>query len=105
MNGGHMIPQYDFVHDVDHHKKMVKHVLRFENLSEEFSTLMKQYDLPLELPTKKIGRASHNKLLGVHNLTNENLKLIETIYWDDFVEFGYDLIEDDGGWHFRRLMG
>ena len=82
MNSGHLIPQYDFVYDVDRHKKIVKHVLRFENLREAFSTLMEQYNLPLELPTKKIGRASDNKLLSVHNLTNEHLLLIETIYWE-----------------------
>jgi hypothetical protein len=82
MSSGHMIPQYDFVYDVDRHKKIVKHVLRFENLREAFSTLMEQYNLPLELPTKKIGRASDNKLLSVHNLTNEHLLLIETIYWE-----------------------
>jgi hypothetical protein len=88
---GHMIPQYDFVYDIDHRKKIVKHVLRFENLREEFSKLMDRYDIPIELPTE-IFRGSTKKELGVHNLTSENLLLIENIYWDDFREFGYEIL-------------
>jgi hypothetical protein len=91
MNSGHLIPQYDFVYDIDRRKKIVEHVLRFEHLREDFSTLMDRYDLPLELPTK-VYRSSAKKELGVHNLTSENLLLIENIYWDDFREFGYEVL-------------
>lgn len=68
-NDGHLIPQYDFVYDINHRKKIVEHVLRFENLREDFSNLMDRYDLSIELPTKVI-RASTKKELGVHNLTS-----------------------------------
>jgi hypothetical protein len=33
-----------------HRRRIVKHLLRFENLYEEFHDLMKQYDLPVRLP-------------------------------------------------------
>ena len=67
-------------------------MLRFENLREEFSNLMEIYNLPLKLPNQKIGKTSYSKELGIHNLTNDNLLLIEDIYWDDFREFGYEMI-------------
>lgn len=88
---GHLIPQHDFVYDIDRRKKIVEHVLQFEHLREDFSNLMDRYDLPLELTTK-VYRSSAKKELGVHNLTSENLLLIENIYWDDLREFSYEAL-------------
>ena len=85
-----MIPQYDFIYD-DKHRRIVEHVLRFENLQENFAGLMAKYDLAIRLPERKF-RHSVGKELSVHNLTKENILLIETIYWDDFREFGYEVL-------------
>ena len=87
---GHMIPQHDFIYD-DKHRRIVEHVLRFENLQENFAGLMAKYDLAIRLPERKF-RHSVGKELSVHNLTKENILLIETIYWDDFREFGYEVL-------------
>lgn len=89
-SSGHLIPQHDFVYE-DNHRKLIKHVLRFENLKEDFDNLMALYGLPLRLPEQKY-RFSAGKELGVHNLTEENVLLIENIYWDDFRKFGYEVL-------------
>ena len=52
---------------------------------------MDRYDLPLQLPEKQY-RPSDTKKLGVYNLTRENLENIEKVYWQDFVEFGYEVL-------------
>lgn len=117
MHSGHMIPQYDFVYNNTNNvddgsvfhtsnntstntaatkkkkKKLIKNVLRFEFLGKEFQTLVELYNLPMVLPNQTmIGRASNNKVLGIHNLTNKNMVLIETIYQNDFLEFGYEIL-------------
>lgn len=89
-SSGHFIPQYDFVYN-DHHERLIQHVLHFENLKPEFDALMESYGIPLRLPNEKY-RFSARKDLGVHNLTEENILLIEKIYWDDFKEFGYKVL-------------
>lgn len=88
-NAGHYIPQYDYV--FEHRRQIVKHVLRFENLADEFHALMKLYDLPLRLPRRKV-RPSHSKTINAHNLTKENLELIERLYQDDFREWDYEIL-------------
>jgi len=98
--GGHMIPQYDFVYNNTNKntkikkKKIIKNVLRFEFLGQEFQTLMELYNLPmLVLPNHTIGHTtSNNKVLGIQNLTNKNMVLIETIYRNDFLEFEYEML-------------
>jgi hypothetical protein len=103
---GHFIPQYDFIYDVTSRsssessssssssspKKMVKHVLKFENLHFEFDNLMSEYGLHHLIPLpKEHVRKSVDKKLGLYNLTLENLELIERIYKKDFEEFGYEI--------------
>lgn len=90
-NAGHFIPQYDFV--FEHRRRIVKHVLRFENLYNEFHELMKQYDLQVRLPQRRV-RESHTKKLSVFNLTKENLELIERLYDVDFREWGYEIMSE-----------
>ena len=47
----HCIPQHTFVYDDESNgmKQVVTHVLKMENLSEEFPALMKEYELPVIL--------------------------------------------------------
>lgn len=88
-NAGHYIPQYDFVYEG--HTKVMHHVLRFENLTAEFNALMELYELSVRLPEKQV-RVSHDKKLGVYNLTEANIKMIEMVYEQDFLEWGYDVM-------------
>ena len=88
-NAGHYIPQYDYV--FEQRRQIVKHVLRFENLADEFHALMKLYDLPLRLPRRKV-RPSHSKTINAHNLTKENLEWIERLNQDYFREWVYEIL-------------
>lgn len=94
---GHFIPQYDFIFDKDG-RRVIEHVLRFENLTTEFAALMDSYGLGdvVQLPRKAEGkgRQSHHRGLGVANLTSVNIRLIESYYLRDFQAFGYPTVND-----------
>ena len=106
---GHDIPQYDFIYDTgssnnlalknkthsaaSEKRRLVRWVLHFENLDAEFSSLMKKYGLQddVKLPQTFVKlnagddtRKGGPPRLSAANLTEENLRLIETVYEKDF---------------------
>jgi Sulfotransferase family len=100
---GHFIPQYDYIYD-SNDQPVVHHVLHFETLETDFAALMEQYNLShiISLPSynkqdKKNNdmgnfvRAARGKNLGVGNLTQANIELVNTIYQKDFDTFGYTM--------------
>jgi hypothetical protein len=94
---GHLISQYDYVFDgsvgaTSVANKVVKHVLRFENLTEQYNELMNKYGMEnlTPLPRENV-RKSLPKCMGLFNLTLDNLRLIERVYHRDFEEFGYKM--------------
>ena len=74
-------------------EQVVKHVLRYENLYEEFNNLMKTYELPVRLDRKEKRNVSKNKIYGVGDLSSESIRLINENYHDDFVNFGYKKVQ------------
>ena len=117
--GGHYIPQYDFVYDTgsdsvdvnlqsDHEdrrmaqtkkkkkekKKIVKHVIQFENFISEFQKLMKLYDIKIDLEhhTKRKRKRNKKATLTKFNISDVNLKRIESIYLNDFKEFCFPFL-------------
>lgn len=90
-SAGHFIPQYDYV--FEHRRRIIKHVLHFENMVDEFHALMKLYNLPLRLPKRRL-RPSHSKTISANNLTRKNMELIERLYQDDFREWGYEILSE-----------
>ena len=88
---GHYIPQYDYVYEGE--KKMIHHVLKFEQLNKDFDELMAMYNLNLTLPPKSSNHVRKSiKNLGVQDLSPAVIQLIEMAYANDFREFGYDFI-------------
>jgi Sulfotransferase family len=101
----HYIPQYDYFYDGE--RRVAQHTIHFESLSHEFRALTLQYNLSQTIVLPDIvapashnrtsdnndpemsGRHTHNKKLGMHNLTMENTRLVEFVYARDFVFFGY----------------
>lgn len=75
-------------------RKVVDHVLRFESLHEEFPRLMRQYGLERIVLNSggALGRQNFDKVLGVANMTLENIRLVEWVYARDFAAFGYPTI-------------
>lgn len=94
---GHLISQYDYIYDgssssaSSHSRRIVDHVLKFENLTAEYDELMAMYGLRhlTPLPREHV-RKSLPKSLGLYNLTLDNLQRIEKVYQQDFEEFGYE---------------
>jgi hypothetical protein len=75
---------------------VIDHVLKFETLDAEFAALMKQYHLEdrIRLPpagerTNEAVVGAGSKKLGVGDLSNTTLRLIEKHYARDFELFGY----------------
>jgi hypothetical protein len=97
--GGHWIPQYDYVYYHPEGNKqvkhvMVQHVLKFENLEQDFRDLMSQYNLNVTLPSKgKRGLKGRSSIaqLTARNLTKSTCRLLRKRYWNDFKAFAYDL--------------
>jgi len=89
IGGDHFTEQYKYI---DNTSKI--HILKFENIEEEFESLMKQYNLNLKL-NKKV-QVSKNKKYSVQDISKENIKLINIIYKKDFELFNYTMIEING---------
>jgi hypothetical protein len=83
---GHWIPQYKYIYD-NTGVKLVDHVLKFEDLPNNFNQLMVKYNLKIKLD-RVINKS--NKAYSVKDLYPETLKLIETYYLVDFEKFGYN---------------
>ena len=87
------ITNYDFVYY--NGKKVVPHVLKLENLTEDFNKLMFDYNCGVRMD-KKINTGSNLnplKRFGVEDISIENIKLINEKYKNDFMYFGYEMIK------------
>ena len=69
-------------------EQIVDHVLFHENLSEQFETLMKEYELPIELPKPETNNGEEKKLT-YQDLDEKTINLINELYKDDFDLLGY----------------
>ena len=94
----HYLPQFVYVWDKDNNQ-MVDHILRFENLTNDFNSLMVQYNISIELTTStKVNAWKSNGIQGrmtVKNLTNEYLDILNEVYKEDFQRFHYRMIQVD----------
>jgi len=89
--GDHYTPQHDYINGV--RVKIHKiHILRFENLKEEFKDLMELYghDLKLNLHTFK-----SKKKFGIKDLEDRTIRLIKNVYQKDFKHFNYSTDVND----------
>ena len=81
----HFTPQYLYTHN-ESDEQIIDHILRYENLEDEFNSLMKSYDLNIRLDTHE---NKANKLYAVKDINQKNIDLINKTYHKDFVLFGY----------------
>jgi len=79
--GGHFTPQYKYID-----KSCTIHILKYENIEEEFNTLMTKYNLEIVL-NKKVNIT--NTKLSIFDINKENVELIKRVYKLDFEQFGY----------------
>lgn len=84
----HWAPQYLFIYD-NKEEQIVKHIIHFENLKEEFDALMKLYNIDVQL-TQHINKS--DLVYGLNDLYPSTVKLINDYYDLDFKYFGYSKI-------------
>jgi len=74
-------------------KKVVPHVLKAENLNEEFNKLMFSYgsDVRLNKKTNTSKFYYKDKKFGLEDVSKENLKLINSRFEKDFIYFDYEM--------------
>jgi hypothetical protein len=82
-NDGHYIQQYRYV---DNSVKI--HIVKFENIEEEFNSLMKEYNLDIVLD-KHNNAGKKQKHFNIKDFSEELIDTINTVYDKDFKLFGY----------------
>ena len=89
----HYLPQSDFIYDLDG-VRIVEHVLKYEQLPEQFHNLMAMYSLPIYLNTTVNQRKHHrtHKRLTVADLFPGSIQRINQVFAQDFINFGYTMI-------------
>lgn len=80
---GHLYPQSYYVYDKNH-KRTCKHILRFDNLIEDFNVLIDTYK---HVGVHHITHSMHynNSVDTQFTITNENIHRILQLYRDDFI--------------------
>lgn len=82
----HRMPQSKYVISDDKKHSYCNHVIRFENLTEEFNTLMKAYNFSVRLDTSKTNSFEQRCQIEL----SQELKIwIYNRYQLDFELFGY----------------
>ena len=79
----HLIPQHEYTHG----SIKCDHILKYENLHDEFKELMEKYNLAY-IKLDKHDNKSNNKL-NVNDLTQESKDIIYKLYKKDFQLFNY----------------
>jgi len=83
--GDHYTPQYLYLDP-----NYTIHVLKFENIEQEFNNLMSLYNLNLTL-NKKVN--NYEKIFSIKDMDDELINLIEKTYHEDFIKFEYNFIQ------------
>jgi hypothetical protein len=83
-------------HYVEQHKYYDKsskiHIIKFENLEEEFNALMEKYGLDIKMDRHDNASKKERKF-NIESFSPEVIKLINKAYSKDFKKFGYEMIE------------
>ena len=86
----HRLPQHMYVFSIMG-KKIIDHVLHFESLDEDFTALMEQYKISIDLPKRVNERNTTVSTLTTANFTDETIRVINAYYADDFILFNYTM--------------
>lgn len=91
----HYVNQAEYAFDGE--KQIVKNIVHYENLQQEFNALMKKYGLDIKLPPKdKSGvytEENSGKRVTYRDLDEESIALINRYAKDDFDVFGYEMVD------------
>ena len=88
-NDGHFIPQYKYFFDKNMNL-IINHIIKFENIDNEFNELMKLYNLNINIKNFIINKSI--KQFNINNLYKETIDKINSYYHIDFLMFNYTKI-------------
>jgi len=96
----HFLNQVDYVYNRAG-DKIIEHVLRYENMEEDFNNLMREFDYNITLPKKDEmdTYATHGPKTSIKDLDIKSINKINRWAGPDFVAFGYNIIQRDE--HFK----
>lgn len=81
-------PQYDFIFDKNGHQN-VKHIIKYENLDIELSSLFQKYDLNFTIGRENVTKY---KFITLDDFSRYQIDTINKIYDVDFSTFSYSKI-------------
>ena len=84
--GEHYTEQYKYIDNCT-----TIHILKYENLKEEFDNLMKKYNLNIKLD-RHDNKSRFKKTFTKKSLSAKVIKIINEVYHKDFELFGYEKI-------------
>lgn len=84
--GNHYSEQYKYIDN-----KSTIHILHFENIKNDFDTLMKKYKINIKF-NLHVNASTKKKKFTKQSLSPEVINLINRVYHFDFVKFGYKKI-------------
>jgi len=79
--GDHYTPQHLYLDE-----SVNTHILKMENLNEDFNNLMNQYNLDIKLTKKSNTSKKH---FSLNDMDYHLVQLIQEVYHEDFERFGY----------------
>ena len=84
-NGGHWIPQHDFIFDDKNGKRLVDFILHTETLNEDLHKLFTACELNISAPSHKGPRVRPKGAhLSVNDFNSSLVELINSVYAKDF---------------------
>eukprot|EP01083_Nonionella_stella_P147279 464388_1 len=95
----HYVKQSEYIYNyTDTSDRMTKYVLRTEHLTDDLIHLGKIYNINIDadMVTKYRDQwawPKHCKNINPNDLNMENKKLLNELYYDDFINFNYSMIE------------
>jgi len=94
--GEYAMTQSSYVFDEEKGgEKVIDYVLKLETLETDgnFEVLMKAFNLNVTLPKHRLNGRRDGSILRVKNLPKAAIEYINEYYRDDFINFGYDMIQ------------
>lgn len=93
----HYLNQVEYIYDSDKTTQLIENILYYEDLSNEYNDLMKEYSLKMRLPSKaKHGvNVSYNgkKKLSYKDLNEKTIESINRYAAEDFHILGYVMVK------------
>ncbi len=85
----HLLPQSRYIKIYSNGTSDIDHILKLENLKQDFDKLAVQYGLNFSINNKHNSTDNIKNRVTKEDLTSESIQLINIAYNDDFNNFGY----------------